>query len=61
MKEIRGEKLETFSVHAILIVTLPGNSKSERVPVSEVLLTEDGRLVFVSTPFKNLALKKEDE
>lgn len=53
--QLDGAILPHFKLHSTHIVKLPNAAEPERVPIQYTLLTDDGRLVFVSTPYKNLA------
>jgi hypothetical protein len=61
MKEemhISGKPLDPFALHSILILTVPGSEIHERAVVDKTLVTSDGRLVFVTKPYQNLAEAK---
>lgn len=55
---IEGRKLPPFTIHTMLITTIPGSEVRERAPVAKILLTDEGELVYITTPYKNLAKAK---
>jgi hypothetical protein len=54
---IRGRKLEPFTIHTMLITTLPGSEVHERAAVKSILVTDKGELVYITEPYPNLVKK----
>ncbi len=62
---IEGEKLPLLGLDAplsvdMVIMRCTGSNISERIAITELLLTKDGRFVLISSPFQNLAAKRKE-
>ena len=57
LEQIEGRSAE--GVWAMVIACPLGSEARERVPIEKTLITRDGRLVFVSVPYPNLAEEAE--
>ncbi len=61
---VSGRKLKLWGLDAPLVVDsvmmhCTGSNHRERIAITELLLTKDGRLVLISSPFQNLATEKK--
>ena len=51
---IEGVVAKRFAIWSMVIAGIPGQSQKERLAVDKTIITDDGRLVFVSRPFPKL-------
>lgn len=54
---VTGALVPPFQIWTQVIAALPGSVERERVSVEQTLITDDGRIVLISTPYPNLAEK----